>query len=194
MNFGVLTATMAGAFHCGAPLILRPLQLLRQLGYACRDLTRLVLRHEHRRTSARLLLGVDIGDCKVVSVTDDIGDSAILLDGPGCGEAALWHESNYTPARQTLRRGISVDNLERNSRREASPNASAYDAAVLQLILNGIGHIGMRRGNSILKAAMLGRIQFERELVALIFICKAGHDDGADRPVIKGEPGHENEG
>jgi hypothetical protein len=28
--------------------------------------------------------------------------------------------------------------------REASPNASAYDAAVLQLILNGIGHIGMR--------------------------------------------------
>jgi hypothetical protein len=54
--------------------------------------------------------------------------------------------------------------------REASPN----DAAVLQLILNGIGHIGMRRGNSILKAAMLGRIQFERELVALIFVCKAG--------------------
>ena len=52
----------------------------------------------------------------------------------------------------------------------------------------------MRRGNSILKAAMLGRIQFERELVALILICKAGHDDGADRPVIKGEPGHENEG
>ena len=62
--------------------------------------------------------------------------------------------------------------------REASPN----DAAVLQLILNGIGHIGMRRGNSILKAAMLGRIQFECELVALILICKAGHDDGADRP------------
>ena len=30
--------------------------------------------------------------------------------------------------------------------REVSPNALAYDAAVLQLILKGIGHIGMRRG------------------------------------------------
>jgi hypothetical protein len=30
--------------------------------------------------------------------------------------------------------------------------------AVMQLILNGIGHIGMRRGHSILEAAMLGRI------------------------------------
>jgi hypothetical protein len=59
-------------------------------------------------------------------------------------EAALGHENGYTPCRRRLR--------QRSSRSRSITN----DAAVLQLILNGIGHIGMRRGNSILKAAMLG--------------------------------------
>src|ERR1700733_13605266 len=74
--------------------------------------------------------------------------------------------------------------------REASPN----DAAVLQLVLNGIDHIGMRRGNSILKAAMLGRIQFERKLMALVLACDTPDDDGGHRAGITGESGHENEG
>src|SRR4029077_7296013 len=101
-----------------------------------------------------LRLEIDVSRGKVIGGADDIGDAPILIDCPWRREAALGHESDYTPCRPRLR--------QRNSRREASP----YDAAVQQLILNGIGHIGMRRGNSILKAAMLGRIQFERELVA----------------------------
>ena len=50
----------------------------------------------------------------------------------------------YTVPAQAAAGGNSVDNLSRQLARrgrEASPN----DAAVLQLILNGIGHIGMRR-------------------------------------------------
>ena len=61
--------------------------------------------------------------------------------------SALGHESDYTtlPA-QAMAVGNSVGTQLAPRGREASPNASAYDAAVLQLILNGIGHIGMRRG------------------------------------------------
>ena len=73
-----------------------------------------------------------------------MGDPAVLLDGPSCGEATLGHESDYTilPA-QTMAVGNSVGTQLAPRGREASPNASAYDAAVLQL---NIGHIGMRRG------------------------------------------------
>ena len=107
-----------------------------------------MLAHEiGRSASSRLRFEINISHGKIIGVVDDIGDAPILLDGPGRWEAALGHESDYTtlPA-QAMAVGNSVGTQLAPRGREASPNASAYDAAVLQLILNSIGHIGMRRG------------------------------------------------
>jgi len=61
------------------------------------------------------------------------------------------------------------------------------DSVILQLILNRIGQVGARCSHSILKAAMLGRVQFKNELVTFVFVRNARDDDGADRAVVKGE-------
>jgi hypothetical protein len=44
------------------------------------------------------------------------------------------------------------------------------------------------------KQPCLGRVYLERKLMALVLVRNTRDDDGADRPVIKGETGHENEG
>ena len=76
------------------PLIQRPLQQLRQLSDAGRDLSCLILRHEICCcTSTRLRLEIDVSHGKVIGVADDIGDAAIFLDGPGrwkSGARSLW--------------------------------------------------------------------------------------------------------
>ena len=108
-----------------------------------------------RRPPSRLGLEIQVSQSLTVVVADDVTALVVLFDVPGWREAALGQRT--LPAQATATRFAS----------RSVTNASAYDAAVMQLILNGIGHIGMRRGISILKAAMLRRIQFERELVAL---------------------------
>jgi hypothetical protein len=49
------------------------------------------------------------------------------------------------------------------------------------VVLDSIGHISVRRGNSIFKAAVFLRIYLEGELVALVLIGKLGNDDGCHR-------------
>ena len=65
----------------GSGRILRLLQQLRQLGDAVRDLSRLILSHEIRRSApGRLRLEIDVSHGKVIGVADD--DAAIFLGGP----------------------------------------------------------------------------------------------------------------
>jgi hypothetical protein len=69
-------------------------QQVRQLGYAGCDLPRFVLGHEMRRGApAWLAFEIHVGHGEVVRIADDVGDAAILLDGPWCGEAAFSHGS-----------------------------------------------------------------------------------------------------
>ena len=71
----------------------------RQLGDAVRDLPRLILRHQIRRSaSTRLRFEVDVSDCKVVGVADVETYSAIFLDGSGWREAALGHVRHTVPS------------------------------------------------------------------------------------------------
>ena len=79
---------------------MRPLQQLRQLSNAGRDLPRLILRHEIR--CGTRLPGSDTNrhtppqnDC----VADGTGDPAIFLDGPRRWEVALGHGSDCTHRR-----------------------------------------------------------------------------------------------
>jgi hypothetical protein len=42
------------------------------------------------------------------------------------------------------------------------------DSVILQLILNGIGHIAVRRCHVVFKTSMLGGIELEGELIATL--------------------------
>src|SRR5262249_2780505 len=91
-----------------------------------------------------------------------------------------------------------VQSSKRGSSRKRGRNALTTrplsdDAAVLQFILNRIDHIGMRRGNSIFKASVLSGTEFERKLMTLVLIEKAGDDDGGHRAGIIGEACNKNE-
>jgi len=56
---------------------------IRKFGNAGRDLSRLILRHEVRRSaSPRFVFEIDVSDREVIGVADDVRDAAIFFDCP----------------------------------------------------------------------------------------------------------------
>jgi hypothetical protein len=47
-------------------------------------------------------VGRAVDDCKVIGVADDVGDSAIFLECPGCGKAAIGHIASPTTSKSFL--------------------------------------------------------------------------------------------
>ena len=161
---------------------------------------------EAARTMFRLMLDLLAGlNGKIADLDKEIARRARedevsrrLMTVPGIGPISATAIAALAPPAETFAKGrdfaawLGLTPLQRSTggKRKLGATSKMGERTLRRLLIIGSrGHIGMRRGNSILKAAMLGRIQFERELVAPILICKAGPDDGADR-----ESGHENEG
>ena len=110
-----------------AASILRFLQQLRQFGDAGRDLSRLILGRETRRSaSAWLRLEVDLRHRKTICVADDIRDAAIFLDCPRWWEAAL----------RSFRRSDNLPICE--SRLVSHPLGAAVETAASTPLFRGV--------------------------------------------------------